>query len=144
MLKPPTLLLLFLVALPATHASIPWVTVVRWPWNLIGLAGILAGVVLNVVADALFKRHGSPRACQGPAILLVRGPYGWSRNPMYLGFVLILVGVGVVLGSLTPLLLAAAFVPLVERRFVRREEATLAERHRDAWDDYAARVRRWV
>ena len=63
---------------------------------------------------------------------------------MYLGFALILVGVGVILGSLSTLVLAASFVPLTNRLYIRNEEAELSRLEGDTWQAYAAKVRRWL
>jgi protein-S-isoprenylcysteine O-methyltransferase Ste14 len=76
--------------------------------------------------------------------LVVVGPNRWSRNPMYVGLLLVLVGWGVWLGS------AAAFVVVPFawgwlRRFqVLPEERALAVRFGAAYGTYASRVRRWL
>ena len=142
--KPPHLLLLILVVLPVAHLAVPLALLAPVPWNLAGILLVAVGIALNIFADALFKGYGSVRACRGPDVLVTGGPYGVSRNPMYLGFALILAGIAVLLGTLAPLLLAAGFVFLAERLFIRHEEAVLAERYGDEWIAYAARVRRWL
>ena len=142
--KPPTLLLVILVAMPAAHLIVPLAPVLELPWSLAGLGLVAAGVALNIIADLLFKGYGCVSAWRGPDVLVTGGPYVLSRNPMYLGFALILVGVAVLLGSLAPLLLAASFVPSADRLFIRGEEAVLTELYGDEWTAYATRVRRWI
>jgi protein-S-isoprenylcysteine O-methyltransferase Ste14 len=142
--KPPTLLLLFLIAMPLAHLALPIAFIIPYPWNLSGSILVTAGIVLNITADQLFKRHGAPRANRGPDVLVTSGPYALSRHPMYLGFALILLGVAVLLGSPSPLLLAAAFIPLTDRLFIRGEEEALAKRDDNAWFAYTAKVRRWL
>jgi protein-S-isoprenylcysteine O-methyltransferase Ste14 len=142
--KPPMLLLLILAGMPLAHLVLPIAPVLPFPWSLAGLGLVTGGIALNLVADRLFKESDCMSACRGPDELLTGGPYALSRNPMYLGFALLLIGIALLLGSLGPLLLAAGFVPLTERLFIRCEEALLSSRHGDAWTAYAARVRRWL
>jgi protein-S-isoprenylcysteine O-methyltransferase Ste14 len=142
--KPPVLLLVTLISMSAAHLGLPLASWLPLPWRFAGLGSVLAGVALNIVADRLFKARGSVSACRGPDLLVTVGPYAFSRNPMYLGFALILSGVAVLLGTVGPMLPAAGFVPLAHLLYVRHEEALLAERHGDAWLAYATRVRRWI
>ena len=75
--------------------------------------------------------------------LVTDGPNAVSRNPMYAGMALGLVGTGFLTGRPWPALAAAGFVATVTPQ-VRREEAALARLFGAQWDDYARRVRRWV
>jgi protein-S-isoprenylcysteine O-methyltransferase Ste14 len=142
--KPPTLLLVLLVAMTTAHFWIPLASVAPLPWSLGGVLVVAAGVALNILADRLFKGYGCVSACRGPDVLVTRGPYALSRNPMYLGFAFILFGIAIMLGSLSPLLIAAFFIPLTNRLYIRHEEAELAWYEAEAWSAYTARVRRWL
>jgi protein-S-isoprenylcysteine O-methyltransferase Ste14 len=72
------------------------------------------------------------------------GLFQISRNPMYLGFVLILAGVGIRLGSLTPFVATALFATLMDSNFIVPEEHMLAERFGDQWRTYTATTRKWI
>ncbi len=63
---------------------------------------------------------------------------------MYLGVTLMLAGVALLLGTLSALLPAAAFLVLMDIRFVRMEERMLADAFSSEWQRYCARVRRWL
>ena len=63
---------------------------------------------------------------------------------MYLGLLVALLGAGVWLGSGAAVLLAAAFAPLMTVLQIRAEEHTMRVLFGEAFDDYAARVRRWL
>jgi protein-S-isoprenylcysteine O-methyltransferase Ste14 len=76
--------------------------------------------------------------------LVTGGPYRFSRNPIYLGMVLFLVGLNLGLGSWSPLLAIPAFAFIIERRFIRAEEAALLRRFGDEYETYRRRVRRWI
>ena len=67
-----------------------------------------------------------------------------SRNPMYLGMALVLVGASFALGRVGPLGVAAAFAWFVDRHFIRHEETMLEHEFGATYRDYRARVRRWI
>ena len=63
---------------------------------------------------------------------------------MYLGMVLILFGIGVLMGSLTPLIVIVLFFVLMEFAFIRTEEEMLEQRFGIEWTTYKNKVRKWV
>lgn len=119
-----------------------------WPapdWlGWVGLGLIVAGVGLFLVAGREFRRHRTsiiPR--ETPSALLTSGPYGRSRNPIYLADAMVLTGL-VLRWDLASLPLVAVFVAVISQRFIRGEEAGCAAAFGPAWGSYAARVRRWL
>jgi protein-S-isoprenylcysteine O-methyltransferase Ste14 len=63
---------------------------------------------------------------------------------MYLGFVLALIGIAVLLGSLAPFVVIPVFVVLMDRIFIQVEESMLQVKFAQAWLEYKATVRRWI
>ncbi len=76
--------------------------------------------------------------------LVTSGAYRISRHPMYLGIVLIVLGIALLLGSLLSFVIVAALAGLLDRRFIAVEERMLAARFGEAWQAYKRRARRWV
>jgi protein-S-isoprenylcysteine O-methyltransferase Ste14 len=76
--------------------------------------------------------------------LVTNGVFRLSRNPMYLGFVLLLAGLVMLLGSTTPWFVVIIFPIVMEMRFVRAEEAMLEARFGDSWLQYKRSVRKWL
>ena len=100
----------------------------------VGFAGILA-----------FRRAGtSPNPYQASARLVTRGPYRFTRNPMYLGFTLIYLAITVWINSVWPLLILPVVLLVMHYGVVRREEAYLERRFGREYREYRARVRRWL
>jgi protein-S-isoprenylcysteine O-methyltransferase Ste14 len=142
---PPTYLLIAIVVLVGLHFLVPGGRVLRFPWSLLGVAPLLAGAMLNLAADRSFKeRNTTVKPFQTSTALVTEGVYAVSRHPMYLGFVLILLGVALLFGSLTPLLVPVAFTVLTEAVFIRTEEQMMAEQFGEEWDAYRRRTRRWL
>jgi protein-S-isoprenylcysteine O-methyltransferase Ste14 len=79
-----------------------------------------------------------------PSALVTTGPFAFTRNPMYLGLVLALLGWAVLLGSLVPFAVVPAFFALIHYRFVLREEPFMMDRFGQEFASYRERVRRWL
>jgi protein-S-isoprenylcysteine O-methyltransferase Ste14 len=142
---PPTYLALGLILMIARDVFAPGATLVAWPWRWIGLVPIAAGIALNILADLALKRHQTTVKPFEPSTAIVtEGVFGLSRNPMYLGMALGLVGLACLLGSLTPWLVVIGFTILIERVFIRTEESKLGESFGEGYEAYRRRVRRWV
>src|SRR5256885_3797389 len=107
------------------------------------LAG--AGVALAASAIVLFRRAGtSPVPIQPTTALVVRGPYRFTRNPMYLGLAALYVGVTLLINSLWPLVVLPVVLIVIRWWVVAREEAYLERKFGDAYRAYTTRVRRGV
>lgn len=78
-----------------------------------------------------------------PSALIVEGPFRVNRNPIYTGMALVLAGWAFWLGAASALLAAAAFVWLIDRRFVPGEEAALRRHFGPSADRYLSATRRW-
>lgn len=142
---PPAVLALSLLLMPALHLLAPGPRLLRFPVSLLGLLPLGAGVVINLAADGLLKRHGTTvKPFQESAALVTSGVYRLSRHPMYLGFVLLVLGVALLLGSLGPFAVPIVLPFVLEVLYVRAEEAMLAARFGEEWAAYRARVRRWL
>ncbi len=142
---PPAYFLASLVLMAALAFALPIAVIVAWPWRAAGLIPIAAGVWLNLAADRAFEARGTTvKPFEPSSALVTDGVFRLSRNPMYLGMVLILVGIAIALGDLSPFLVCFGFAAAIEMRFIRVEERMLAETFGDAWTSYRAKTRRWI
>jgi protein-S-isoprenylcysteine O-methyltransferase Ste14 len=134
-----------LATIIALHLFLPGAKIISAPWNLLGVVLLVVGIVLNLMADKSFKeRETSVKPLEESACLVTTGVFRLSRHPMYLGFVLILIGAAILTGSLTPFLVVIVFLVFMDTVFIRFEETKLAQTGGDAWLDYRAKVRRWI
>lgn len=107
---------------------------------------LLAGYLTYRMAGhyRLPRAGGPPGMSQGmPEELVTGGPYQHTRNPMYLGHLVFLSGLALVTRSPVAAVLVGAHIPWFAKR-VRRDEARLREAFGPAYDEYCARVPRWV
>jgi protein-S-isoprenylcysteine O-methyltransferase Ste14 len=142
---PPLYFALAITLMVALHLLLPIARLVRWPWSLTGIIAIVAGIGLAVVAERRFKRAGTAARPFAPSTALVEdGPFRYTRNPMYVGILLVLAGLFILLGTLSPLLVIPPFFWLIRTRFVVPEEAHMERHFGERYLDYKRRVRRWL
>ena len=77
-------------------------------------------------------------------ILLESGPYRLTRNPIYIGFILVYFGLAIMATSVWMLLLLIPVLMVLQRGVVEREEAYLIEKFGEAYRKYQSRVPRWL
>ena len=133
---------LLMVALHVFFPLVRWAepTFVYAGFGLIALAGMLGGWAVWT-----FHRHETPIHPFEPARRLVTvGPYRYSRNPMYLSLLVMLLGIFVLLGSVTPLVVLLVFETIISTRFIGPEERALESHYGDAYRRYKSTVRRWM
>jgi len=142
---PPVYFFLALLLMAAAHFWLPVVTLIDSPLTYFGAAPIVAGIGLPLWGSRLFGRADTTiKPFERSSALVTQGPFGYSRNPMYSGLVLALLGTAWLFGTLTPFAVVPAFAMLIQSRFIRAEEAMLKEAFGVQYDDYCKRVRRWL
>jgi protein-S-isoprenylcysteine O-methyltransferase Ste14 len=124
-----------------------------WPVELLSASvSVPIGVMVVLVAGALFisavrnvRKAGTPIPGNRPTITIVRtGPYGFSRNPVYLAFTLIQVGLAAWVNSLGVLLTLLPALALMGLVVIPREERYLEARFPSEYLPYKREVRRWL
>ncbi len=111
------------------------------------LALAVAGASLDLAGLMAFRRVKTtvnPMAPQQSSSVVSTGVYRFTRNPMYLGLVFLLLAWAVYLSSAWALLVMPAFMAYITRFQIKPEERVLAARFGGAYADYRARVRRWL
>jgi protein-S-isoprenylcysteine O-methyltransferase Ste14 len=115
-----------------------WRAAVGWWLVALGTAVFVWSVVLFTRASTGLLFHQPTRR------LITSGPYAWSRNPQYVGFASIYLGLSLVVGSVWPLVLLPALVAIVTLAVIRPEERYLHRELGPPFADYCGRVRRWL
>jgi protein-S-isoprenylcysteine O-methyltransferase Ste14 len=142
---PPVLFLLSLVLMVALHYFLPLVRWLDWPWRVLGVVPFAGGLLVGLWGVGQFRRRDTTIIpFEKSSTLIVDGPYRLSRNPLYLAMVLILLGVWLLLGNLSPTLVVGLFVWWISTRFIVKEEQHLETQFGRPYLEYKARVRRWV
>lgn len=145
---PPVIYVVAIVASLLLHAfyPLPWfgspMSDILVP---VGWLALLAMAGLFFTAFRTLARARTPiNPNAQPEHLVTDGPFGITRNPIYLADTLLLIGVGLVSGItwFLPLALLAAFI--TKKLAIDKEERWLADKFGKRYRDYAKRVRRWI
>lgn len=113
------------------------------------MAGVIscAGLIVSLAGILAFKKRKTtidPRYPAKANKLVINGIYKYSRNPMYLGMLLAIVGFVIFLGSLPGILIIILFVIFITRYQIQPEEIALQNKFGDVYIDYTKHVRRWL
>lgn len=112
-----------------------------WPGTLLALAGL---ALMAAALPEFVRRRTTIVPHRIPSALITGGVYRFTRNPIYLGDALLLVGLVLRWGAWPSLILVPAFVAVITVRFILPEEARLRAAFGKAFDDWCARTRRWI
>ena len=141
---------------PPVYAGLAIVAVVILSWiggAIDGVLGsgfwgallVLGGIGLIGWSLYLFNEYQTTYMPRETADALVMdGPYLVSRNPMYLGMVLITLGIGVIMGPLIAYIPAFVLAVYLDRNFIAAEEAALRERFGNEADKYIEDTAKWI
>jgi protein-S-isoprenylcysteine O-methyltransferase Ste14 len=144
-ISPPLLALLHVVLAFLLTRLIPLPLSVPPILQTVGFLLVILGFLLGVAALIAFRRAGTTLQPRGRvAQLVTSGIYSFTRNPVYLGFLLILIGISLDSGSYWGILLAPVLVILFNQFVIRPEEEYLASKFGEQFTSYKAKVRRWL
>jgi protein-S-isoprenylcysteine O-methyltransferase Ste14 len=104
----------------------------------VGLGFALSAVSQFGKMRTTLDPHGSVSA------IVTGGPYRFSRNPIYLGFVCTLIGFPLALGNVWGAVLSPVLMVSLYQLVIKNEEAYLEEKFKDVYTSYKSRVRRWL
>ena len=145
MVHPPIVALMFIVIAYFLARFFPVPFVAPLVLQYIGLGLSFIGFLLGIGAFAEFRKarttldpHGSARQ------LVISGIYRFTRNPIYLGFLLMVIGLPLNSGLYWGVVMAPLYMMTMTRLVIEQEEAYLERRFKDVYADYKSRVRRWL
>lgn len=117
----------------------------NWPMPWVGSAVMALGVGLAVWAALGFRAAKTTIVPhQAPSALITTGAFAYSRNPIYLADVILLIGWGLIWGAALPFLVVFIFIWIITARFITPEERQLAAAFGEAFETYRSTVGRWI
>ena len=145
-LPPPIWTLIYLGLAAAASWALGWPLAPGLPQPLIGAALFFIAWIPPVWAFRLFQVEGTEvdPASETNRALVVRGPYRFTRNPMYLGLTLSTVGLAIWVGAWPFFAVPVAVFATAQLVHIPFEEAKMRRQFGEAYDAYVGRVRRWI
>jgi protein-S-isoprenylcysteine O-methyltransferase Ste14 len=142
---PPVMLILFLVMGFGLRAVVPLDVIDVVAGSFLGPMVVFASLTYFCWAMAAMSRNGGSVPTGEPTDVIVsKGPYAYSRNPIYLAMVVLLAGVGLWANSLWFLGLSVLAIFLLQWGVISREETYLERKFGEDYISYKSRVRRWI
>jgi protein-S-isoprenylcysteine O-methyltransferase Ste14 len=127
------------------HYFFPVTTIIPFPYNLLGLVIVGSGVYLAFQSVRLLISYNTTFEAGGnPSSLVTKCPYSYSRNPIYLGMLLIALGTATILSSLSAFIAPILFFLVVNTIIIPFEENRLQKNFGMEYERYKGSVRRWL
>jgi protein-S-isoprenylcysteine O-methyltransferase Ste14 len=144
-IHPPVVALFFLVVAMVLQRFFPLPIKVSVIAQNIGFGLTFIGFLCGVGAFIEFRKARTTLDPHGSVKTLVTGGiYRFTRNPIYLGFLLMVIGFPLNYGSLWGIVTAPFFAMTVSRLVSEKEEAYLEKKFKEQYTGYRSRVRRWI
>lgn len=143
-IKPPVINFFIIVLTLILHFNIPIKKMINYPYNLIGIVVLLFGLYIALQGKRTFDRLGTSVMFRKPTKLSTGGLFKHTRNPMYLGVTISLLGISILLGSLISFIAPILFFLIINIFFIPFEERWLTELFGKDYLQYKKKVRRWI
>ncbi|MFA5075960.1 MAG: isoprenylcysteine carboxylmethyltransferase family protein [Patescibacteria group bacterium] len=140
---PPNYFYLSLIISVLFFYFIPSANLINFPYNSIGLILVIVGFYLIIRSWLLFRKHQTPESFADSTRLVIENLYRFSRNPMYLGGVISLLGLAIFLGNLISLLTPVVFFLVTNFMFIPYEEEKMIKTFGQEYLNYKNKTRRW-
>ncbi len=144
-IPPPLVLLIFGFLINYTKNIFPQLEIARK--DVFGSTLIIFGIIIFFSAMMLFKKYKTTITPLNPSNatkLVIDGIYKFSRNPMYLGLLLILSGISIILNPIGGLFLIPLFILYINLFQIIPEEKAMVDLFKDEFLKYKKNVRRWI
>ena len=143
---PPLIALVLIILEVILHYFLPIYRLFPIPLNyFLGVLIFLLGMLSAITGLGAFRKNNvNFRPGTRSRILVTKGIYGYSRNPMYLGILLVLMGIAVFLGTLSPFISPVLLFLFMNYFMMPFEERLLEKRFGKSYLDYKRKVRRWI
>ena len=142
---PPVYFLAAVIAMVVLNSFAPIGYWLNFPWRFIGLMPLVLGFMLSLGSGNLFRRSGTPpRPGVRATVLVTKGAFRRTRNPMYLGLVVMLVGIATLLGSFSPVIVILFVVWILHSKFILREEKWMENWFGESYLEYKSKTPRWL
>jgi protein-S-isoprenylcysteine O-methyltransferase Ste14 len=141
---PPMLMLYSVIAMAFLYTFASEFNLLPFPYNLIGLVIAFAGFVLMGKARDQFKKYNTTLKVERSSHLITDGVFSKTRNPMYLGMSVLILGFAILSTNVLSIVVPIIFLILVSVIFIKQEEALMHQAFGQEYLKYKKEVRRWI
>jgi len=144
-IPPPIYFLAGLVVMILLNSFVPIGRWLYYPWRYLGIIIIALGFSLSAGSGIFFRKLGTnPRPGTRATLIVTKGAFKHTRNPMYLGLITMLIGASILLGTFSPLIVIPIIFLILHTKFVLREEQWMEEWFGEPYLEYKNKTPRWL
>lgn len=115
------------------------------PFNYIGIVLLLLGIIITIIVRKRFEKIDTEiHTFKKPRKLVTNGLFKFSRNPIYLGFTISLLGIWILLGTILPIIGCLLFIVITNSYYIPYEERNMEHTFGNEYQKYKSKVRRWI
>jgi protein-S-isoprenylcysteine O-methyltransferase Ste14 len=141
---PPLFLLISLILIVLLYYLVPLLNVIPFPYNLGGLFIAFSGFACMGITRLLFRKHQTTLFIEKSSCMITEGVFGKTRNPMYIGMFMILLGFSVCSMNLLSMAVPFVFISVMQIMFIPVEEKLMLKTFGQDYINYKKKVRRWI
>ena len=143
-LLPPTFFIICIVSAIIFNFIKP-ITIIIYPYNFIGFIFLFIGLYLSLKGSNQFqKAETNINTFDEPDKIIKDGLFKFTRNPMYLGFGIALLGISIILGNLQSFIILIFFILITDQWYIKFEEKMMINKFGKEYIDYKMKTRRWI
>lgn len=146
-IPPPIYLLLIAGLMWLLDHFFPIINLLSGSWNKLGLLPIIFALTMDGMSlIQFFRKHTTinPIHPENTRVLVTTGTYRFTRNPMYMGLLFLLIGWAILLGSLSPVFMLPVFIWIITIEQIIPEEKILQQKFGEQYRVYKNSVNRWI
>jgi protein-S-isoprenylcysteine O-methyltransferase Ste14 len=144
-IPPPGFFLMGIVIMVLLNLYAPIGRWLDYPFRYFGIILIVAGFCIGLGCGIFFRKLGTnPRPGAKATLVVTKGPFRFTRNPMYLSLNIMLIGIAILLGTYSPLIVIPVFFFFVHTQFVLKEEKLMEEWFGESYLEYKRKTPRWL
>lgn len=144
-IPPPVFMLLTVLLMILLSNYAPIARWLNYPWRYFGIVLIILGFGLGLGSGLFFRKLGTnPKPGAKATLVVTKGPFKYTRNPMYISLMIIVTGVSILLGTISPLFLIPILFIILHTQFVLREERLMEKWFGEAYLEYKNKTPRWL
>lgn len=141
---PPVFVLLSLILIVFFWIIFPEYNVIPSPFNFIGILISFSGFVLMGKTRDLFKKYQTTLDIEKSSYMITEGVFSKTRNPMYVGMFLFLIGISICFMNLFSMIIPLLFLFCIQQIFIPKEEMLMKETFGEEYEVYRKKVKRWI
>jgi protein-S-isoprenylcysteine O-methyltransferase Ste14 len=144
-IHPPIVAMFYIIVAILLGIFVPLISELSRTIRNIGFGFVVVGFLIGLAAFIEFRKAKTTILPHGSVSNIISsGIFRFTRNPIYLGFLFMVIGFPLNFGSVWGIIIAPLFIATMNRLVIEKEEAYLEKKFKEQYTNYKSNVRRWL